>query len=149
MLLDQLAGGIARPSPLVAEADHLIEIRVAVAADDLQLLAVDPLDAGTLVGHDLAQLRQDQAGHLGHAQRAAERMCRGAERLGLLARGALGLEQARVLDRDRRLGRERRGELRELLVVESGSNLSTLMTPTTRSPTTIGAQIQPRMRPAP
>ena len=116
--LDQLAGGIVRPSPLVAQADHLIEVRVAVAADDLQLVAVDPLDAGALVGHDLAQLRQDQAGNLGDTECAAKRMCRGAERLGLLARGALGFEQARVLDRDRRLGRERRGELRELLVVD-------------------------------
>ena len=60
VLLDQLAGRIARPRQLVAEADHLLEVRVAVAADDLQLVAVDPLDAGALVGHHLAQLRQDQ-----------------------------------------------------------------------------------------
>ena len=74
-------------------------------------------------GHDLAQLRQDQIEDLGQAQRAPERLGCRAERLGLLARGALGLEQPRVLDRHRRLGGECRRELRELLVVEVGLEL--------------------------
>ena len=45
------------------------------------------------------------------------------KRLGLLTRGPLGLEQTRILDRDRRLRRERGRELRELLVVEIGLEL--------------------------
>src|SRR5207237_4228561 len=42
----------------------------------------------------------------------------GVQRLGLLARGPLRLEEASILDRRRSLGREGRRELRELLGVE-------------------------------
>ena len=103
--------------------EQFVEVRIAVAADDHELVAVELLDAGTPVGHDLAQLRQDQVEDLGHAERAPERLGRRAERLGLLARGALGLEQASVLDRHRGLGGECRRELRQLLGVEVGLEL--------------------------
>ena len=45
------------------------------------------------------------------------------ERLGLRARGALGMEQASVLDRHRGLGGECRGEVRQLFGVEVGLEL--------------------------
>ena len=103
--------------------EQLVEVRIALAADDDELVAVELLDAGTPVRDDLAQLRQDQIEDLGHAERAPERLGRGAERLGLLARGALGLEQSSILDRDRGLGGECRRELRELFGVEVGLEL--------------------------
>ena len=103
--------------------EQLVEVRIAVAADDHGLVAVELLDARTPVGDDLAQLRQDQVEELGDAQRAPERLGRRLERLGLRARGALGIEQASVLDRHRSLGGECRGEVRQLLGVEVGLEL--------------------------
>ena len=116
--LDQLAGRIVGPPPVEAMSEQLVEVRKAVAADDHHLVAVELLDAGSSIGHDLAQLREDQVEDLGHAQRAAERLGRRAQRLGLFAGGALGFEQPSVLDRHRGLGGECRRELRQLLVVE-------------------------------
>ena len=118
--LDQLAG---RGHPLhhvVAKPDQLVEIRVAVAAEDQELVAVELLDAGALVRNNLAQLGQDQIENVGHAQRAAERMGCGAECLGLFPSGALGVEQAGVLDRDRRVGGECGRHVCELFVVDVG-----------------------------
>ena len=94
-----------------------------MAADDDHLVAVDLLDAAAVVRDDLAQLRQDQIEDLGQAQRAAQRLGCRAQRLGLLAGRALGLEQPRILDRRRGLGGEGRHELREILVVEVGLEL--------------------------
>ena len=107
----------------VAMSDQFVEVRIAVAADDHQLVAVEPLDAGTSIGDDLAQLRQDQVEDFGHAQRAPERLGGGAQRLGLFARGALGLEQPSILDRHRSLGGECSRELRELFGVDVGLEL--------------------------
>ena len=99
--------------------DQFVEVRIAVAADDHQLVAVELLDAGTSIGHDLAQLRQDQIEDFGHAQRAPERLGGRAECLGLFAGSALGFEQPSILDRHRSLGGECGRELRELFVVDS------------------------------
>src|SRR5262249_61328189 len=52
--LDELAGGIVGPAPAEPVADQAVEIRVAVAADDDELVAVELLDARTLVRHHLA-----------------------------------------------------------------------------------------------
>ena len=142
--------GSSGPLHAVAMSEQFVEVRIAVAADDHQLVAVELLDAGTPIGHDLAQLRQDQVEDFGHAQRAPERLGGGAERLGLLARGALGLEQPSILDRHRGLGGECGRELPPAPRCRtSASNLSMLRTPMTRSPMIIGAQIHPRMRPLP
>ena len=102
-------------APVEALPDQLVEVRKALAAHDHEVVAVDLLEGCALVGDHLAQLRQDQVEDTGHAQGAPERLGGRAERLGLLARGALGLEQARVLDCDRSLGGEPRRKLRELL----------------------------------
>ena len=59
MPLHQLPGRIVG-SPSVAMSEQFVDVRIAVTADDDQLVAVELLDAGTPVGDDLAQLRQDQ-----------------------------------------------------------------------------------------
>ena len=115
--------GSSGPVHAVAMPEQLVEVRIAVAADDHGLVAVELLDARTPVGDDLAQLRQDQVEEFGDAQRAPERLGRRLERLGLRARGALGIEQASVLDRHRSLGGECRGEVRQLFGVEVGLEL--------------------------
>jgi hypothetical protein len=103
--------------------DQLVEVGIALTADDDELVAVEPLDAGAPVGNDLAQLRQDQVEDRGHAERAPERRGGGAERVGLLASSALGLQQASILDRHRGLSGECGRELRELVGVEVGLEL--------------------------
>jgi hypothetical protein len=65
--LDQLPGRIVGSAHPVAMPDQFVEVRVALAADDDKLVAVELLDAGTSVGDDLAQLRQDQVEDFGHA----------------------------------------------------------------------------------
>ena len=47
--------------------EQLVDVRIAVAGENLELVAVELLDAGTSIGNDLAQLRQDQVEDLGHA----------------------------------------------------------------------------------
>ena len=51
----------------VAMAEELVDVRKAVGGENLELVAVEPLDAGTSIGNDLAQLRQDQVEDFGHA----------------------------------------------------------------------------------
>ena len=48
-------------------SEQLVDVRIAVAGEDLEFVAVELLDAGALIGNDLAQLRQDQVEDLGHA----------------------------------------------------------------------------------
>ena len=91
-----------------------------MATDDHHLVAVELLDGGRSIRDHSAQLRQDQIEDLGQVQTAAERLGCGAERLGLVAGGALGFEQPRVFDRNRGLGGERCRDVRQLLVVEVG-----------------------------
>ena len=121
--LDQVPGRIAGSAHAVAMSDQFVEVRIAVAAVDHPLVAVEPLDAGTPVGDDLAKLRQDQVEDFGHAQRAPQRLGCGAESLGLFAGSSLGLEQARVFDRHRGLGGECRRDFRQLFGVEIGLEL--------------------------
>ena len=116
--LDHLAGGILGPAALVAHAEQFVDVRIAVAADDHQLVAVELLDAGTCIGDNFAQLRQNQIEDFGHAECAPERLGRRAKRLGLFAGGVLRREQPSVLDRDRGLGGECGRELSELFVVD-------------------------------
>ena len=68
--------------------------------------------------HDVANSLAAQLEDLGQAQRAAKRLGSRVQGFGVLAGGALGLEQPCVLDRRRGLGGECRHELREILVVE-------------------------------
>ena len=63
--LYQLPGRIVGSAGAVAMPEQLLEARIALAADDDELVAVDHLDAGTPVGDDLAQLRQDQVEDVG------------------------------------------------------------------------------------
>ena len=63
--LDHLAGRIVGPPRVEAMSEQFVEIRKAVAADDHHLVALELLDAGSSIGHDLAQLRQDQIEDLG------------------------------------------------------------------------------------
>jgi hypothetical protein len=120
---DHLAGRIVGPPPVEALSEQFVEVRKAIAADDHHLVALQLLDAGSSIGHYLAQLRENQIEDFGHFERAAERLGRGLERLGLLASGALGFEQPGVLDRHCGLGGECRGELRQLFGVEVGFEL--------------------------
>ncbi len=91
--LDHLAGGILGPPYLVAHAEQFVDVRIAMAADDHQLVAVELLDAGTCIGDNFAQLRQNHIEDFGHTECAPERFGRRAQRLGLLAGGVLGREQ--------------------------------------------------------
>ena len=121
--LDHLAGGIVRPPRVEAQSEQLVDVRKAVPADDHHLVAVELLDGGGSVGHHFAQLGQNQLEDIRQAERAAERLGRRTQRLGLLASGALGLEQPRVLDRQSSLGGKRGRELGQVLVVEVGLEL--------------------------
>ena len=104
-------------------SEQLVDVREALGGENLELVAVEPLDAGAAIGNDLAHLRQDQIEDFGHAQRASKRFGGGAQRLGLLAGRALGLQQASVLDRHRGLSGECRCELCQLFGVEVGLEL--------------------------
>ena len=106
-LCDDLAGRVVGPAPVEALSEELVEIGKAVSADDDHLVAVDLLDAAAVVGHDLAQFGQDQLEDLRQTQGAVERLGGRAQRLRLLAGGALGLEEPRILDRTGRKGGER------------------------------------------
>ncbi len=70
--------GSSGPLAAVAMPEQFVEVRIALAADDDELVAVELLDAGTPVGDDLAQLRQDQVEDLGQPERAPERLGRRA-----------------------------------------------------------------------
>ena len=94
--LDQLAGRIVRPPPVVAESDQLVEIRIAVAADDHQLVAVELLDAGALVRHHLAQLRQDQIEDLGHARACCRANAAAARSVSACSRAARSVSSKRA-----------------------------------------------------
>ncbi len=83
--LDHVAGGIVAPLPVEPVSDQLLSVRIPDASDDHESVSVELLHAGTPIGDHFAQLRQDQIDDLGQVQRAAERVGRGAERLGLLA----------------------------------------------------------------
>ena len=74
--LDQFMGRIVDSPPVVADSDQLVEVRIALTPDDHQLVAVELLEARTLIGHHLAELRQDQIEDLLHPHGAAERMGR-------------------------------------------------------------------------
>ena len=65
--LDQLPRRIVGSPAGVAMSEQLVDVRIAVAGEDHELVAVELLDAGTSIGNDLAQLRQDQVEDLGHA----------------------------------------------------------------------------------
>ena len=121
--LDELAGGIVRSRHAVAMPEQFVEIRITLAADDHELVAVQLLDAGTSIGHHLAQLRQDEIEYLMDPQRAPERLGGRTQCLGLFAGFALGLEQPGILDRRRSLSSECGRELRELFVVDVGLEL--------------------------
>ena len=118
-----VGGRIVGVAPVEALPQQIVKVGKAVSADDDHLVAVDLLHAAAVVGNHLAQFRQDQVEDLRQAQRAAERLGRRTQRLGLIARSALRLEQACILDRRRGLGREGCHELREILVVEIGFEL--------------------------
>ena len=120
--LDELAGGIVRSRHAVAMPEQFVEIRITLAADDHELVAFQLLDAGTSIGHHLAQLRQDEIEYFGSptCSRASGRR---TQCLGLFAGFALGLEQPGILDRRRSLSSECGRELRELFVVDVGLEL--------------------------
>ena len=103
--------------------EQFVEVRITLAADDHELVAVQLLDAGTSIRHHLAQLRQDEIEYLRDPQRAPERLGGRTQCLGLFAGLALGLEQPGVLDRRRSLSSECGRELCELLVVDAGLEL--------------------------
>ena len=63
--LDQFACGIIGSPPVEALSEQFVEVRKAMAADDHHLVALELLDAGSSVGHDFAQLRQDQVEDFG------------------------------------------------------------------------------------
>ena len=51
----------------VAMSEELLDVRKALGGENFELVAVELLDAGTPIGNDLAQLRQDQVEDFGDA----------------------------------------------------------------------------------
>ena len=75
--LDHLAGRIVGPPPVEALSEQFAQVRKAVAADDHHLVALELLDAGSPIRHDLAQLGKDQIDDHGQIHGAAQRFgCR-------------------------------------------------------------------------
>ena len=65
--LDEPPGRILGSPAGVAMSEQLVDVRIAVAGEDLELVSVELLDAGTSIGNDLAELRQDQVEDFGQA----------------------------------------------------------------------------------
>ena len=71
----------------------LVGVGVAHQGEDLELVAVELLDAGAAVGDDLAYLGQDQVEDLPQVERAVEGVGRRTQGLGLLTSIPFGLQE--------------------------------------------------------
>ena len=67
-----------------AHPEQAAEIVEAAPADDHQAVALDHLDGAAVVGHDSLQLAEDRLDRVLEAQRLAEHLRHGEERLGVL-----------------------------------------------------------------
>ena len=84
-----------RPHDLVVEVglvvqvealpEESLEIVEAAPADDHQTVVLDHLDGAAVVGHDPLQLVEDRLDRVLQAQRLAEHLRHGQQRLGVLA----------------------------------------------------------------
>ena len=94
--LDHLAGRIVGPPPVEAQSEQLVEVRKAEAADDHHLVAVELLDGGGSIRHDLPQLRQDQIEDLGQVQRLLESDWAAARSVSACSRAARSVSSKRA-----------------------------------------------------
>ena len=74
--MDNLASRVIRTTPVKTITKQFFQVGKTVSANNHHGIAIQLLDAATVIGYDLAQFRQNQIKNLLQAQRAAYRLCR-------------------------------------------------------------------------
>ncbi len=109
--VDDFSVGVVLGCQVKAFTQELLDIGEPVTTDDLQPVALELLDRGAVVGHDVLQLGENEFEYLLQVEGGAEGLGRCLESLGPPAGRALGLKQLGVVDGDGCLGGEQAQQL--------------------------------------